>query len=74
MDYRTLLNRFLKGNSFLERLLSGPRHDFINPALANLHTTQIEQGFLSALIAHVLFLPVEHHYRFQPGATPDADG
>ncbi len=48
--------------------LTSSFHDLIDPTLADLHLMQVKQCFLSASIAHMLFLSVVHHRRFQATA------
>ena len=68
MDDGALAHAFQDRRLCLEGLVSSPLHDLVDPTLADFHSMQVEQSRLSALIAHVLFLAIVHHRRFQPGS------
>ena len=61
-----MLDGHLDGFHFLQRGLPASLHYLVNPALAEGHPVQVEQGGLGAFIAQVLFLALVNDRRFQP--------
>src|SRR5512133_3909780 len=65
MDHSTCLNSLLDGFDRFKCLRASPLHDLVNATFADFHSMQISHGSSGANIAHVLFLAIVHHRRFQ---------
>src|SRR6266508_2484641 len=66
MDHCALPNSLLDRLGCANCLLPGALHDLIDPALTDGDPMQIAQGCYGPNIAHMLFLPIVDHGRFQP--------
>src|SRR4030043_491287 len=72
MDHLAMTDSILDLLHLAHGPFPGPFHDLIDPTLTDLYLMQVEHGLLCAYIAHVLFLTVVHHHRFQPAPKPAA--